>query len=260
MNKEQILYEDKDILVCYKPAGLATQTARVGQPDMVSEVANYLSASGKALPYVGLVHRLDQPVEGLLVFGKEQKAAGALSRQISDGRMEKYYYAIVNTGKLSGQQETASKGTLVDYLYKDAGTNTSHIVPKEKPGAKRAELSYRIIKRMPIKEIKIKEKNYEEIEEIEKIQETGRVEAALVEIKLVTGRHHQIRVQMSHAGMSLFGDHKYADEQTKKVSEILQQKQIALCAHKLCFFHPATGKRLAFQKEPEGYIFQNFFE
>lgn len=256
MKKEQIIYEDHDIIVCYKPAGIATQTAKVGQPDMVSEVANYLSLfkkdkadrtvmdadrrRAKPAPYVGLVHRLDQPVEGLLVFGKNQKAAGALSRQIAENRMEKYYYAVVNAGKLSQQQDAALVGTLIDYLYKDGRTNTSYIATKEKQDAKRAELSYKIVKRAPM----------------EKGCET---EAALAEIKLVTGRHHQIRVQMSHAGMSLFGDQKYADEPTKRASGLLGQKQIALCAYKLCFYHPVTGRRLTFQKEPEGHIFQKFF-
>ena len=100
MNKEQILYEDKDIIVCHKPAGIATQTAKVGQRDMVSEVANYLAAASKAdsksnkRPYVGLIHRLDQPVEGILVFAKNQRTAGELSKQVSDGRMEKYYYCL----------------------------------------------------------------------------------------------------------------------------------------------------------------------
>lgn len=262
MDKEQILYEDHEIIVCYKPAGTATQTAKVGQPDMVSEVANYLRTSEKNMtninsnavkctgrrgaettPYVGLVHRLDQPVEGLLVFGKNPRAAKELSRQITENRMEKYYYAIVNAGKLPEQQDMCPSGTLVDYLYKDAKTNTSRIVSKETQGAKRAELSYKVIKQMPVKEV----------------EESCDAQAALVEVKLVTGRHHQIRVQTSHAGMSLFGDYKYADERTRKISELLHQKQIALCAYKLCFYHPATGKRLTFQKEPEGFIFRNFF-
>ena len=257
MDKEQILYEDHDIIVCYKPAGIATQTAKIGQLDMVSEVIKYLSTSKeneteaankisgrrstKVAPYVGLVHRLDQPVEGLLVFGKNQKASGILSRQITENRMEKYYYAVVNAGKLSRQQDTKREGTLIDYLFKDGKTNTSCIAAKEKEGAKRAELFYKVLKQISI-------------------EETEETEAALVEIKLVTGRHHQIRVQMSHAGMSLFGDYKYADEQTRKASDLLQQKQVALCAYKLCFDHPMTGKRLVFQKVPAGHVFQKFFE
>lgn len=246
MDKEQILYEDNDIIVCHKPAGLAVQTAKVGQRDMVSEIANYLAASKKyesaAIsnrneqynPYVGIVHRLDQPVEGILVFAKNQKAANGLSKQIAGNEMEKYYYAIIPDSCLSGEAGDGIKGSLVDYLYKDGKTNTSSIVPMQQKGAKRAELFYEIRNRKADEGI------------------------ALVRIKLVTGRHHQIRVQMSHAGMSLIGDYKYADGQTRALSEQLQQRQVALCAYELRFRHPATGKPLVFQKEPEGQIFQKF--
>ncbi|MCI9014672.1 MAG: RluA family pseudouridine synthase, partial [Lachnospiraceae bacterium] len=106
MNQKRILYEDQDIIVCHKAAGIATQTARVGQADMVSEIANYLSRAGKNAvrslhgsrgmqPYVGVIHRLDQPVEGVLVLAKHKKAAAMLSRQIAEDETEKYYYAIV---------------------------------------------------------------------------------------------------------------------------------------------------------------------
>ncbi|MDE5596802.1 MAG: RluA family pseudouridine synthase [Lachnospiraceae bacterium] len=229
MKKEQILYEDNDIIVCYKPPKIAVQTANVGQRDMVSEIANYLGR-----PYVGIVHRLDQPVEGVLVFAKNPKAANGLSKQIAENKMEKYYYAVISAKSLLEEPEQTQKGTLVDYLYKDGKTNTSAVVSKEHQGAKRAELTYEI-------------QNILEKEEI-----------ALVRIKLVTGRHHQIRVQMSHAGMSLLGDYKYADEETKKLSELLQQEQIALCACQISFRHPLTDKPMVFRKEPEGEIFHKF--
>ena len=229
MNREQILYEDNDIIVCYKPPKIAVQTAKVGQRDMVSEIANYLGR-----PYVGIVHRLDQPVEGILVFAKNPKAANGLSKQIAENKMEKYYYAVISAKSLLEEPEQTQKGTLIDYLYKDGKTNTSAVVSKEHQGAKRAELTYEI-------------QNILEKEEI-----------ALVRIKLVTGRHHQIRVQMSHAGMSLLGDYKYADEETKKLSELLQQEQIALCACQISFRHPLTGKPMVFRKEPEGEIFHKF--
>lgn len=239
MDSNQILYQDKDIIVCYKPAGIATQTAKVGQKDMVSEVANYLAASGagRTKPYVGLVHRLDQPVEGILVFAGNRKAADALSRQITENRMEKYYYAVVSGPGLAKNTADGQKATLSDYLYKDSRTNMSSVVPKDHPGAKKAELTYEIKSRKTIE---------------------GSGEIALVKIKLLTGRHHQIRVQFSHAGMSLLGDHKYADEQTKNLSERMGQKQAALCAYELGFRHPVSGQELLFHKEPEGKIFQMF--
>ncbi|MBD5457454.1 MAG: RluA family pseudouridine synthase [Lachnospiraceae bacterium] len=234
MTKEQILYEDDDIIVCHKPAGIATQTAKVGQRDMVSEVTNYLAAHDQGKPYVGIINRLDQPVEGILVFGKNQKAANALSRQIVENRMEKYYYAVVSGKGLSVnvEPEGIRRETLTDHMLKDNRSNMSRIVSPEVKGAKKAVLKYEVLER--------------------------KESIALVRIKLITGRHHQIRVQMSHAGMSLLGDHKYADEQTKKLSDELQQKQAALCAYRLEFTHPLTGKRLSFQRKPEGSIFQNF--
>lgn len=235
INKEQILYEDKDIIVCYKPPKIAVQTAKVGQRDMVSEIANYLSdAKNSDRPYVGVVHRLDQLVEGILVFAKNPKAANGLSKQIAENKMEKHYSAVISAKSLLEEPEQMQKGTLIDYLYKDGKTNTSAVVSKERQGAKRAELAY----------------------EVRNILKNEGI--ALVRIKLVTGRHHQIRVQMSHAKMSLLGDYKYADEQTKKLSERLQQEQIALCACQISFRHPLTGKTMVFQKEPEGEIFHKF--
>ncbi|MCM1145807.1 MAG: RluA family pseudouridine synthase [Blautia sp.] len=237
MDKEQILYEDKDMIVCYKPALLATQTARIGQSDMVSEVANYLAASGhmRTPPYVGILHRLDQPVEGVLVFAKNQKAVQILSSQIAKNQTEKYYYAVVVDARK--EIDAAQEGTLTDYLYKDGKSNLSTIVSQDQEGAKRADLHYAIQKRMSVDGFPL----------------------ALVKIRLLTGRHHQIRAQMSHAGMGLLGDYKYADGQGKEISKRLQQKQIALCAYKIGLKHPATNEWMWFQKMPQGQIFQKFF-
>ncbi|MDE7275859.1 MAG: hypothetical protein K2N98_03245, partial [Lachnospiraceae bacterium] len=150
MNKEQILYEDDDIIVCHKPAGIATQTAKIGQRDMVSEITNYLAARNTAdhfNTYVGIVHRLDQPVEGILVFGRNQKAANELSRQIAENRMEKYYYAVVSGRELSvkSEQENVRREMLTDYLLKESKSNTSRIVPPETKGAKKAVLEYEVL-------------------------------------------------------------------------------------------------------------------
>lgn len=248
--KSRILYEDNNIIVVHKPAGIATQTARVGQRDMVSEVTGYLSCKGQKetalpqakqkklqIPYVGLIHRLDQPVEGILVFAKDKQSAAALSRQIADDRMEKYYYAVVCG------QEFPDNGELVDYLLKDTKTNTSGIVPKEIKGAKMARLSYKIINRKSVEILAGESRNL-----------------ALAQIHLQTGRHHQIRVQMHHAGMSLLGDYKYADEATLAVSEQMRVKEIALCAYQLEFEHPKSGQRMQFQIVPESKIFQMFLE
>lgn len=254
MNRERILYEDRDIIVCHKAAGIATQTARIGQADMVSEITNYLVRGGNAMgvhkadslsgqrrkdstepPYVGVVHRLDQPVEGVLVFARNRQAAAELGRQFSEDGMEKYYYAVV-CGQAPGRS-----GRLTDYLLKDGRTNTSRIVPKEVKGAKKAVLEYEIL---------VEEAIFEQSGS----GETPRT--ALARIRLYTGRHHQIRVQMSHAGMSLMGDYKYADAGAIELSEQLHVREIALCAYSLAFTHPRTGKRMQFRVRPEGRYFR----
>ena len=151
-----VLYEDKDVLVVVKPAGIESQTSRRLEPDMVSEIKNYLhrkaqeakklstGLSPKAStvtvePYVGVIHRLDKPVRGVMVYAKNQKAAAHLSRQVQDGKLEKIYQAVV-CGK-----PVDNVGKYVDYLLKDGKTNTSRIVDKSAAGAKRAELEYQIL-------------------------------------------------------------------------------------------------------------------
>ncbi len=274
MNKERILYEDNDMIVCHKAAGIATQTARVGQADMVSEITNYLTharrggdkvrdtgmsegnerrqqnRNSQAAPYVGVVHRLDQPVEGVLVFAKNKKAAAELGRQITENRMEKYYYAVVCGHRFE------KGGELTDYLLKDGKTNTSRIVPPEVKDAKKAILEYEIVSEISLSEYMDKKALHEQTEgTICACNDSLRV--ALARIRLHTGRHHQIRVQMSHAGMSLLGDYKYADLETVKISEQMNVKEIALCAYRLSFWHPRTGEKMQFQIRPEGKAFRS---
>ncbi len=256
MTKEQILYEDNDIIVCYKPAGIATQTAKIGQRDMVSEVTNYLA--GK---YVGCVHRLDQPVEGILVFALNQNAAAGLSRQIVENRMKKYYYAVVADIRPDveavpnpalepeARPDSVRWKMLTDYLCKDNRTNLSRIVSSDTKGARKAVLEYQILEKKTLSP-----KTFQ----TESFGEKKPPSVALVRVRLITGRHHQIRVQMSHAGMGLLGDFKYAGERTKELSGALGIKQAALCAYRLEFEHPATGEKLSFQRKPEGVVFQNF--
>ena len=174
----EILFEDRELLVCRKPAGLPVQSASFGTKDMVSMLRTYLAEKGAkgGVPYVGVVHRLDQPVEGVIVFAKNQKSAAGLSAQAADGRMEKVYQAVVlgNPGP---------EGHLTDWLLKDGRTNTSRVVEPGTKGAKKAELSYRTL-----------------------AEKDGKT---LVEIRLHTGRHHQIRVQFAKMGTPLWGDRKY---------------------------------------------------
>lgn len=231
---KNIVYEDDQILVVYKPAGIATQTARVGQQDMVSEIKNYLTRSTgiHGDPYVGLVHRLDQPVCGLLVFAKTKSSAASLSHQINSGELQKYYYAIV-----MGKPELPTD-VLVDYLYKDGHNNHSYVVKKDFPNAKKAVLEYRVMKTL--------------------VALGENIEATMVEIKLMTGRHHQIRAQLANADIPILGDTKYGSIRSKDFSNTSACRNLALCAHKLRFKHPVTGEELTFERDPEDEIFEAF--
>lgn len=217
MKKYKILYEDKDLYVLYKPAGLAVQSARASVPDLMSMLANACREKGESNPYLGLVNRLDQPVEGILLIGKNQKAAAELSRQVQDHvHMEKWYQALVE-GCPSENEDT-----LVDYLLKDARTNSSRVVSKETSGAKRSELRYRILQKL-----------------------NGQT---LLEIRLLTGRHHQIRVQLSHAGMPIVGDTKYGRKETTPAKAA---QPLCLCACRTTFVHPRTKERMTFEVTPQ---------
>ena len=219
-----IQYEDKHIIVAYKPAGLATQTARVGQADMVSELKNYLKGG-----FVGVVHRLDQPVEGLLVFAKTKSAAAELSRQLEEGVLNKHYYAAV-----CGKPE-CERGELVDYLRKTAD-NRAGIVETERmavdlEGAKLAKLQYEVLAHS---------------------EQAG---ISLLDIHIDTGRFHQIRAQMANAGLPLLGDAKYGTPRSAELSREYNVRTVALCACELECVHPVTGEVLHFTVEPQGTIF-----
>ena len=212
-----IIFEDEQILVVKKDAGIPVQAGKLRIMDLQGLIKNELYKRNRkgGEPYLGLIHRLDQPVEGVMVFAKTPFAAGALSEQVTDGRMKKHYLALL-CGKPS-----EDSGKLVDYLLKDGRTNTSSVVGVNTKDAKRSELNYKVLRR----------------EE----------EKTLVEVELLTGRHHQIRVQMANAGWPLYGDTKYnpAFQDTK------EQVQTALCAYKLSFVHPKTKKVMEFRIEPD---------
>ncbi len=248
--KTKIIYEDEQILVCYKPAGLATQTKRVGQQDMVSELKNYLAEKQRtingrpaskqvAAPYLGIVHRLDQPVEGLLVFAKDSKAAASLTAGLSEGTLNKQYYAVV-CGK-----PAEMSGELVDYLWKDEASGSSVVVdvsdnrmdPGTKSAPKKAVLQYRVIGEVPMPE-----------------------SMTLLDIHIDTGRFHQIRAQLSHAGLAILGDSRYGSQQSRELSQRLGVRNVALCAYSIVLRHPATGQRMEFQEEPQGGIFSRFIK
>ena len=195
MGKPDIIYEDNDIIICYKPAGIATQTRRIGQQDMESFIRNYRAAKNEP-PYVGIVHRLDQPVEG------------------EDNKEDNHDLAW---------------HTLTDYISFDKRTNTSKITSEKDRLAKKAVLQYRIIS-----------------------NECNKTE---FDIKLLTGRHHQIRLQLANIGYPLIGDTKYGKTVSNNSGTGSKsgrtgggvREQLALCSYKIVFDHPATGERLTFE-------------
>ena len=213
----KILFEDEHIMVVKKDAGIPVQAGKLRMMDLQGLIKNELYKRNRkgGEPYLGLIHRLDQPVEGVMVFAKTPFAAGSLSEQVRDGRMRKHYLAL-----LCGKPKTDG-GTLVDYLLKDGRTNTSSVVRAGEKDAKRSELNYKVLKRND--------------------------ETTLVEVELITGRHHQIRVQMANAGWPLYGDTKY----NPQFQETSQYVQTALCAYKLSFVHPKTKKVMEFMIEPD---------
>lgn len=239
MGKPDIIYEDNDIIVCYKPAGIATQTRRIGQQDMESFIRNYRAAKNEP-PYVGIVHRLDQPVEGVMVFAKNQKAAASLSRQIKEHTTEKYYRAASRGQGVSGKavEEEEAWHTLTDYISFDKRTNTSKITSEKDRLAKKAVLQYRVISVTPDRD--------------SSQNECIRTE---FDIKLLTGRHHQIRLQLAHIGYPLIGDTKYGKPASNNSGMGSKsgrtgggvREQLALCSYKLVFDHPATGERMTFE-------------
>lgn len=219
MNKLEIIYEDKDILVCHKAAGVATQTKRLGQQDMESLLKNERVKKGEP-PQIWVVHRLDQPVEGVMVFAKNQKAAAELSKQVQQHVIGKYYYAV------SEHEPKETAGVLEDYLLTDKKSNVTQVVEPSVKEAKKAKLEYEVV--------------------------DTKDEKTLVRIKLHTGRQHQIRVQMANIECPLIGDGKYGTETTKE--------GLGLCSYKLMFLHPTTKKEMKFEIVPKGTVFERFFK
>lgn len=215
MEKEyKILYEDNEIIVIHKPAGLAVETGAVAQKDLISELKKYRSLNNEPAT-IYLVHRLDQPVEGLMVVAKNSKSAARLSESLQKDGWGKDYLALV-----PNVPDMAETETLTDYLVKDAKTNSSKVTTSLCKEAKKAVLSYKVRKKNAV--------------------------AALLEVKLKTGRHHQIRVQLAHRGMPILGDTKYADAVSRDLTKQLQIKDICLCAYRLSFVHPVEGREMLY--------------
>lgn len=210
----KVLYEDNHVIVVVKPFNVPSQEDKTGDKDMLNLVKDYIKQkyNKPGNVYVGLVHRLDRPVGGVMVFAKTSKSASRLSESIRNKSFEKTYLAVVN-GSFENQE-----GRFEDYLWKDEALNKSMVVSSTKHGAKLSKLSYEVLKT---------ENNY-----------------SLVRVHLETGRHHQIRVQFANSGHSLYGDQKYGKGP--------KDKQIALWAYKVTFKHPVKDEEMTFEALPSG--------
>ena len=215
MSRLKILYEDNHIIVVEKPPNIPSQGDKTEDEDMLTLIKNYIKEKyhKPGNVYLGLIHRLDRPVGGVMIFAKTSKAAGRLSEQVRNKTFKKSYLAIVD-GKV-----TKTKGTLEDYLIKNQKNNISKVVKDTTKNAKYAKLEYEVINYRP---------------------ETN---LSLIRVLLHTGRHHQIRVQLSHFGHSICGDQKYGTRG--------RGKQISLWAYQLTIEHPITKEVMTFTDLPE---------
>ena len=208
----EILYEDNHILVIVKPVGIAVQADESGDHDLLSEIKEYRreNENKPGNVFVGLIHRLDRMVGGVMVFAKTSKAAGRLSEQVRSRNFRKLYLAVVRAEWLPG-------GDMEDYLLKDPSINVSQVVHSSNPAAKHAKLSYKVI--------------------------AAREGLSLVSIELVTGRSHQIRVQFASRGWPLVGDVKYGTEKGGTDGP-------ALWSYAIGIEHPVTKEKMVFAALP----------
>ncbi len=209
----EILYEDSHLIVCIKPVGILSQPDGMDGEDMLTLISDYLKGKNEK-PYVGLVHRLDRNVGGVMVFSKNPNVTGKLSAAIAERNFTKEYITVVHNCPEEPQ------GIYKDLLFKDSSKNKSFVVARPRKGVKEASLEYVLLD----------------------AKTTDKGDISLVRIKLHTGRTHQIRVQFSSRKMPLLGDGKYGS--TDKDCEI------ALWSYRLAFIHPLKKKEIDFSKEP----------
>lgn len=215
----RICFEDETMLVAVKPQGMPAQPDKTGDMDLLTALEAHCGHG------LGLVHRLDRPVGGVMLFAKTKKMETLFAKEMQAGKITKKYRAVL-TGELP-----QSEGTLTDYLKKDARSNLSQVVDCKNKDAKKAVLYYTALD----------------------VLKTEAGILTLVEITLETGRHHQIRVQMANAGAPIWGDKKYNPK-----GKILGKTEIALWAFSLSGIHPVTKKRWLFEDFPQNPPFHLF--
>lgn len=216
MKDIEILYEDNQIIVVNKPENILSQSDNTNDLDMLTILKDYIKKkyNKPGNVYLGLVHRLDRPTSGVMVFARTSKAAKRLSEDIKNHRFVKKYLAVVH-GILDKKE-----GKLEDYLIKDETKKMSFVTDSSK--GKYASLEYKVLNSFSNK--------------------------SLVDILLLTGRHHQIRVQFKNINHPLVGDQKYGHDDSKS---------LMLCAYHLEFYHPVSKEKMIFEKIPDK--FKNMF-
>jgi 23S rRNA pseudouridine1911/1915/1917 synthase len=215
MEKLNVIYEDNHIIVVQKIPNIPSQQDKTGDIDMLTLVKQYIKEkyNKPGEVYLGLVHRLDRPVGGVMVFARTSKSAARLSEEVRNKVFKKSYLTIVD-GKLEQRF-----GTLEDYLVKNEKTNLSKVTTKDNKNAKFASLDYETVK-------------YDE-----------ELNLSVLKINLHTGRHHQIRVQLASRGHSIYADQKYGTRG--------RGKQICLWAYSLTIVHPTTKEEMTFKCLPQ---------
>ena len=204
----QVVYEDNHIIIVYKQSGEIVQGDKTGDKPLSDTVKEWIKAryNKPGNVFLGVVHRLDRPVAGLVMFGKTSKATSRLNAMFRDGQVHKTYWAIV-----SGTPK-ADEATLDNWLVRNEKQNKSYAYDHEVPNSKHALLRYKVIARSD---------NY-----------------TLLAVDLLTGRHHQIRCQLAHAGMPIKGDLKYGARRSNP------DGSISLLSHRMSFVHPVSKKTI----------------
>lgn len=206
--QSQIVFEDNHLIIINKKVGQLVQEDKTGDEALIDSVKNFIKERDQkpGNVFVGLVHRIDRPTSGLVIYAKTSKALTRITKMIKDREVKKTYWAIVSKGDIPQSQK------LVNYLKKNEKNNRTSVFIKPTEGAKEAILTYNIIKTLD---------NY-----------------LLLEIDLETGRHHQIRAQLSKIGVPIRGDLKYGAPRSNP------DGGISLHARKLEFIHPVTKEKV----------------
>ncbi len=216
-----ILFEDNHILVIDKPIGILSQADATKDPNLVDLLKQYLKDKYQkpGNVYLGLIHRLDRPVGGVMIFGKTSKASSRLHEQMQCGEVLKYYLAVTES------HPPEEEGRLIHYLAKNEDKNKTRVYDHPNKSTKECSLDYKVLANLAGK--------------------------CLLKISLHTGRSHQIRAQLAHIDCPVCGDNKYGPHKPQYV------KDLALYSYKLCLVHPVSKEEYCWTSYPKSTGFWN---